>query len=66
MSLALVTGASRGIGREIALALANAGHDVIAVSRKPNPDDTHPKITSIAGDISSLAFVSEIQKEVTT
>ena len=65
MSLALVTGASRGIGREIALALANAGHDVIAVSRKPNPDDTHPKITSIAGDISSLAFVSELQKEVT-
>jgi NAD(P)-dependent dehydrogenase (short-subunit alcohol dehydrogenase family) len=64
MSLALVTGASRGIGREIAVALANAGHDVIAVSRKPNPDDTHPKIRSIAGDISNLAFVTELQKEV--
>ncbi len=64
MSLALVTGASRGIGREIALALTNAGHEVIAVSRKPNPDDSHPKIRSIAGDISNLAFVTELQKEV--
>jgi NAD(P)-dependent dehydrogenase (short-subunit alcohol dehydrogenase family) len=52
MSLALVSGASRGIGREIALALADAGHTVIAVSRKPNPDESHPKIKSIAGDIS--------------
>jgi NAD(P)-dependent dehydrogenase (short-subunit alcohol dehydrogenase family) len=64
MSLALVTGASRGIGREIALALANAEHEVIAVSRRPNPDEVHPKIVSIAGDISNLAFVSELQKEV--
>ena len=64
MSLALVTGASRGIGREIALALASAGHDVIAVSRNPNTNDSHPKITSIAGNISSLAFVTELQREV--
>jgi NAD(P)-dependent dehydrogenase (short-subunit alcohol dehydrogenase family) len=65
MSLALVTGASRGIGREIALALANAGHEVIAVSRRPNPDESHPKITSIAGDISDNAFVTQLQKDVT-
>jgi NAD(P)-dependent dehydrogenase (short-subunit alcohol dehydrogenase family) len=65
MSLALVTGASRGIGREIALALADAGHTVIAVSRKPNPDESHPKITSIAGDISDNAFVTQLQKDVT-
>jgi NAD(P)-dependent dehydrogenase (short-subunit alcohol dehydrogenase family) len=64
MSLALVTGASRGIGREIALALANAGHHVIAVSRTPNKDETNPKITSIAGDISDLTFVTELQKLV--
>ena len=38
MSLALVSGASRGIGREIAIALADAVHTVIAVSRNPNPD----------------------------
>jgi NAD(P)-dependent dehydrogenase (short-subunit alcohol dehydrogenase family) len=66
MSLALVTGASRGIGREIALALANAGHEVIAVSRRPNPDESHPKITSIAGDISDNTFVTQLQKDVTT
>ncbi|MEY3109285.1 MAG: short chain dehydrogenase, partial [Actinomycetota bacterium] len=29
--LALVTGASRGLGREIALGLAKSGHKVIAV-----------------------------------
>jgi NAD(P)-dependent dehydrogenase (short-subunit alcohol dehydrogenase family) len=65
MSLALVTGASRGIGREIALALANAGHEVIAVSRRPNPDESHPKITSIAGDISDNSFVTQLQQDVT-
>jgi NAD(P)-dependent dehydrogenase (short-subunit alcohol dehydrogenase family) len=65
MSVALVTGASRGIGREIALALADAGHTVIAVSRRPNPDESHPKITSIAGDISDNAFVTQLQKDVT-
>ncbi|MCX6445079.1 MAG: SDR family NAD(P)-dependent oxidoreductase [Actinobacteria bacterium] len=65
MSLALVTGASRGIGREIALALANAGHNVIAVSRTPNAAETNPRITSIAGDISDLAFVTDLHKKVT-
>ena len=65
MSLALVTGASRGIGREIALALANAGYNVIAVSRTPNAAETNPRITSIAGDISDLAFVTDLHKKVT-
>lgn len=35
---ALVTGANRGIGRAIALALAEAGADIIAVSRQMEPD----------------------------
>jgi NAD(P)-dependent dehydrogenase (short-subunit alcohol dehydrogenase family) len=33
MARAVITGARRGIGREIALALARAGHDVIATMR---------------------------------
>ncbi len=65
MSLALVTGASRGIGREIAIALADAGHTVIAVSRRPYPDESHPKITYIAGDISDNSFVTKLQQDVT-
>jgi gluconate 5-dehydrogenase len=32
---ALVTGASRGLGREMALALAQAGADVVVVARRP-------------------------------
>jgi len=32
-ALALVTGASKGLGREMALGLARAGHKVIAVAR---------------------------------
>lgn len=35
---ALVTGARRGIGRAMALALAEAGADIIAVSRRMEPD----------------------------
>jgi len=34
MSMALVTGASAGIGREICVALAEQGHDIIAVARR--------------------------------
>ena len=33
MTQALVTGATSGIGRAIALALRDAGHDVVAVGR---------------------------------
>lgn len=36
--LALVTGASRGIGQAIALALAEAGADIAVCSRKENPE----------------------------
>jgi len=57
---ALVTGASRGIGRAIALALADAGADVAVTSR--NGDDGEP----IAGEIRakgrrSLALLLDVR-----
>jgi 2-deoxy-D-gluconate 3-dehydrogenase len=44
---AVVTGASRGLGRGIALALASAGADIVAVSRHP--------AEALAADVSRLA-----------
>lgn len=38
MKTIIITGTSRGIGAELALQLANEGHQVIALSRKENPD----------------------------
>lgn len=63
MSLALVTGASRGIGREITWALAAAGHQVIAVSRTPAAE-TNPNITTMACDISDINAVAKLQADV--
>ncbi|NUY80744.1 SDR family oxidoreductase [Flavobacterium sp. MAH-1] len=34
----IVTGTSRGIGLELALLFANAGHNVLALSRNPHPE----------------------------
>ena len=65
MSLALVTGASRGIGREITVALAAAGHHVIAVSRKP-VEEEHSNIFSFACDISDNTAVTKLHTDVTT
>jgi 3-oxoacyl-[acyl-carrier protein] reductase len=35
MGLAIVTGASRGLGREVARALKSAGHQVVGISKDP-------------------------------
>ena len=37
--IALVTGASRGIGKAMAIALAEAGADIIGVSKQLNSDN---------------------------
>ena len=62
MELALVTGASKGIGREIAMALAGAGHKVIAVSRTPMMKSGD--IINICGNVSDLDFVNSLQEQV--
>ena len=68
--LALVTGASRGIGRQIALGLLDAGHTVIAVSR--TSFDTNglsstqkSSIISLNGDVSDHLFIDKLQRQIT-
>lgn len=47
--LALVTGSSRGIGKAIAVALAESGADIIGVSSKPEPGSEVEKAVTAAG-----------------
>ncbi len=52
---AVVTGASRGLGAAIAVALADAGADVLAVSRTGTAIDA-PRVTPWAADVADPAF----------
>lgn len=52
---ALVTGASRGIGQAIAIGLAEAGADIVAVaSRAENAADTVSQITALGREASAV------------
>lgn len=59
----IVTGTSRGIGFELALLFANAGHKVLALSRKTAPALlSHQNISCLAADLSdqdSLAGIAD-------
>lgn len=61
MKHVVITGTSRGIGFELAKQFANAGHQVLALSRNTQPLTTvnHPNITTIAVDLSQQ---DELQK----
>lgn len=51
--IALVTGASRGIGAAAVDRLVREGSRVVAVSRRPSPDRTdHPAVRQVAADLS--------------
>ena len=61
----LVTGASAGIGRASAVALARAGAKIIATGRRAAELDTLRKqhgdaIETIAGDLNDAQFVAEL------
>ncbi|HZI79062.1 MAG TPA: 3-oxoacyl-[acyl-carrier-protein] reductase [Vicinamibacterales bacterium] len=52
--VALVTGASRGIGRGIALALASSGAHVVAVARGSNADGTADAVRAAGGSATAV------------
>jgi 2-dehydro-3-deoxy-D-gluconate 5-dehydrogenase len=69
---ALVTGASTGIGQAIAVALARAGADIVALGRS-DPDETAAAVNAagrrfqaISADLSDVARATEIIREATT
>lgn len=71
---AVVTGAGRGIGEGIALALAEAGCDVVLTARRSNEIEAVAervrgigrRAVAIAGDITDGAFVDELAERAST
>jgi NAD(P)-dependent dehydrogenase (short-subunit alcohol dehydrogenase family) len=56
--LAVVTGASRGFGLEVARALASGGWDVITLSRSRSVElDQVPSVTQVRGDVASTDLI---------
>ena len=57
MARILITGASRGIGRGTAVALAGRGHEVIATARDVAALDDVPAALRLSLDVTSQASV---------
>ncbi len=58
----IVTGTSRGIGYELALQFANAGNQVIAISRKtPKSLLEHQNVTCLSIDLADESALSEVE-----
>ena len=59
----IITGTSRGIGYELALQFANAGHQVLAVSRKtPQALINHQNIICLSVDLAVETALNEVEK----
>jgi NAD(P)-dependent dehydrogenase (short-subunit alcohol dehydrogenase family) len=59
----IITGTSRGIGHELALQFANAGHQVLAVSRQtPQTLLGNPNITCLSVDLSKENDLTAVEK----
>lgn len=58
----IITGTSRGIGYELALQFANAGHNVLAISRKtPQALIEHKNITCLSVDLSNGDEMQQVE-----
>ncbi|MCV0394574.1 MAG: SDR family oxidoreductase [Rhizobiaceae bacterium] len=66
---ALVTGGGTGIGAAIAIALADAGHQVTICGRRMEPlqalADSHPAVQAMAADITDEKSVADLYKKAT-
>jgi NAD(P)-dependent dehydrogenase (short-subunit alcohol dehydrogenase family) len=58
--VAIVTGASKGIGLAVARTLAGEGARVVAVSRRPAAELEHPRIRHHAADLTDAAAPAEV------
>jgi 2-deoxy-D-gluconate 3-dehydrogenase len=68
--VALVTGASNGIGRSAAIGLARAGADVVALGNSRDPEETRRTVLGLGrqslafqGDLSDAAFRERVVEE---
>ena len=67
MKRIIVTGTSRGIGYELALQLANAGHEVLALSRKiPQVLMQHENISCLSVDLSQTQDLQQVADFLST
>ncbi|QSW87348.1 SDR family NAD(P)-dependent oxidoreductase [Flavobacterium endoglycinae] len=58
----IVTGTSRGIGYELALKFAEAGHQVLAISRKiPKALLEHQNVTCLSVDLADETTLSQVE-----
>jgi len=58
----IITGTSRGIGHELAMQFANAGHQVLALSRKISKDLlAHQNITCLSIDLSEESDLQKVE-----
>jgi len=63
----IITGTSRGIGLELALQFANAGHQVLALSRKtPQILLENPNVTCLSVDLSKEDNLTQVQQFLTS
>jgi NAD(P)-dependent dehydrogenase (short-subunit alcohol dehydrogenase family) len=63
----IITGTSRGIGYELALQFANAGHQVLALSRKiPQTLLEHQNITCLSVDLSNETELQKVTDFITS